>query len=77
MNGMNEMPRYWYGEKNWFGQRLALNWQGWVADVVWWLAVPLAAKFFMNPNEYPLLCTGLFFGWIFVGLQVREWKGEP
>ena len=74
---MEDMPQYWYGERKWLGQRSALNWQGWVADIVWWLAVPSCARFLMNPVEYPLLCTALFFGWIFLGVQFRNWKGEP
>ena len=73
---MSDWPRYWYGEKNWLGQRSAVNWQGWVADITWWFVLPFTARFLMNPAQYPMLCIALFFGWIFVGMLFREWMGE-
>ena len=61
----------------WFGQRPPLNWRGWVADIVWWLFVPFAAKPLMNPVDYPIFCIGFFQVDFDGNCSVRKRKGEP
>jgi hypothetical protein len=73
---MDDMHRYWYGEKNWFGHRRVLNWQGWAAYAVW-MTVWLAATPFINSQNHPLQSLGFVFGWLAVLLGVQKWKGAP
>jgi hypothetical protein len=73
---MNDMPRYWFGPKPWWGSRKPLNWQGWVAYSVW-LAVWLAAAPFLGSMQHPFESLAFFFGMLAAFYGMCNWKGEP
>jgi hypothetical protein len=74
---MQNTPRYWYGAKIYpFGCRLAVTWEGWLIDVVWF-ATFVALSPFVNERSHAFLSLGLVFGVIAVCMAIRHWKGEP
>ncbi|MGA8706826.1 MAG: hypothetical protein WB646_07525 [Steroidobacteraceae bacterium] len=74
---MDDMPRYWFGPKQYgWGPRSALNWQGWTAYGIW-LAVWIAGFPFMRSLQHPFKSLAYFFGMIVVLYGMCRWKGEP
>jgi hypothetical protein len=72
------MTRYWYGAKHYpFGCRLALTWEGWVVDAVWFVTNLAISQLLRVDSQHPVLGLGLLFGMMAVFMTIRSLKGEP
>lgn len=72
------MTRYWYGAKSYlFGCRLAVTWEGWAVDAVWFVTNLAISSLLRVDSHHPVLGLGLLFGMMALFMTIRSWKGEP